>query len=85
MLKVIARRHPNGIRNDNGIVQPAASTYDWPIQMTQEEIEEDRLDKAEENARITAENRRYVPRHQYNQARADLASFAHIRASNKIK
>lgn len=85
MLTVINKRHPNGIRNEKSVVCPVIKSPDYPVKMTPEEIEEDRLDKAEESARITAENRKYVPRQQYNQARADLTSFANIRANRKVK
>ena len=85
MLTVIDKRHPNGVRDMKSVASPVVKLPEYPVEMTAEEREEDRLDKAEESARITAENRRYVPRQQYDQARADLKSFATIRANRKIK
>ena len=83
MLTVINKRHPNGVRD---VVAPVAKKVsDFPRMMTPEEIEEERMDRAEESARITAENRKYVPLQQYEQARADLQNFADMRARKKTK
>lgn len=83
MLNVIASRHPNGVRNDT--VFQKTEKIVWPTAMTPEEIEEDRLDKAEENAKITADNYKYVPLAQYKQARSDLAQFKNIRNNEQYK
>jgi len=85
MLTVIDKRHPNGVRGNNSVANINNNVPNYPIPMTPEEIEEDRLDKAEENARITAENRKYVPLQQYNQARADLKELTTMRVKKNGK
>ncbi len=85
MLTVIDKRHPNGVRGNNSGVYLDNNVPNGPIPMTPEEVEEDRLDKAEENALITAENRKYVPLQQYNQARADLKDLAAMRVKKNEK
>ena len=83
MLTVIHKRHPNGIREDN---KPAVVKQDvFPADMTPEEREEDRLDKAEESAQITSDNRKYVPFSQYKQARSELARVRDARANEHLK
>ena len=85
MLNVIDKRHPNGVRDNKSGLCVDNVVLNHPTPMTPEEIEEDRLDKAEENVRITAENRKYVPLHQYNQARADLKQYANMRVNKNEK
>ena len=75
MLNVIDKRHPNGVRDEKAVVIPTV----FPREMTPEEKEEDRLDRAEEQAQITAENRKYVSSAQYRQARSDLKEIADIK------
>ncbi len=67
MMNVIAKRHPNGVRDNakaikNNAMQIEANT------MTDKEMEEDRMDKALESAQITLDNQKYVPDDQYNDA-----------------
>ena len=82
MLTVISKRHPNGSRDD---VAAVVKKLEQPVMRdsTPEELAEDRMDKAEESAQITASNRKYVPFNQYKQARSDLAGFANIRNKQK--
>ena len=70
MLRVIDSRHPNGIRYNN-----AVSNVPTPRPLTPEEAAEDRMDKAEENAQITAENYRYFSSKDYKQALQDLRAI----------
>lgn len=83
MLTVINKRHPNGVREDKQIV--AKTEVKFPQTMTPEEAAEDRLDKAEESAQITIENRKYVPSEQYMQARRELNQFKDMRTNENIK
>lgn len=67
MLKVIYVRHPNGIRKAKDAI--VKQQYGLPKEITpEEELKEDRLDKAEESAQITLDNGSYVPTEQYEQA-----------------
>ena len=75
MIKVIMARHPNGVRDGT---LPMVSK---PREMLDAEMVEDRMDDAEDSARITAENCKYVPEEQYSQACADLNRIAVERAA----
>ena len=74
MLNVIAKRHPNGMRDNKPIEYNQKINY-TPVSMMQPETDEDRMDKAAEAAQITADNCKYVPADQYEQAKSDLARF----------
>lgn len=54
-------------------------------QTIMDELKEDRMDKAEENAQITADNVQYFSNDQYNQARAVLNRIAEERTLLKTK
>ena len=75
MLNIIAKRHPNGVRGDAvGVIQQKA--VQTPMRpSTPEEIAEDRIDNAIDNAQITLDNRKYVSSRQYRQARADITGY----------
>lgn len=85
MIKVINKRHPNGVRDDKFVAYKENNTSDLPRPMTREEIEEERLDRDIENAQITEETGKYRPVDQYEQAKADLARFAALRTQQNTK
>ena len=85
MLKVIKTRHPNGVRGANSVVQNVIGTYNVPQYMTPEEIIEDRLDKAEENAQITLDNQKYVSNEQYEQAVTDVQDMINMKTKDLVR
>ena len=84
MLTVIHARHPHGVRDVVAGKKPSVDA-DYPRESTPEEIAEDRMDNAIENAQITAANRKYVSAAQYKQARKDLADYQSRQKSDNEK
>ena len=75
ILKVVIARHPNGIRENKVVIINTVNDIPTPRPLTPEEAAEDRMDKAEENAQITAENYRYFSSKDYKQALQDLRAI----------
>ena len=84
MLKVIDSRHPNGVRDNGGVMQPQKAV-NLPLPMTPEELAEDREDKAIESAQITAETGQYRSDEQFAQAKADLEKIVSMRKQQNTK
>ena len=85
MFRVISERHPNGIRSNTFVINTIPKDVPTPRPLTPEEAAEDRLDKAEENARITADTYKYRPSKDYKQALSDLKTFRDMRNNQKEK
>ena len=84
MLNVIAKRHPNGVRDgvkaDKKVVLPTE-----PVVMSAEEIAEDRMDRELESAQITLENKKYVSQAQFEQAQDDIKTIRNMKANGIIR
>lgn len=81
IMKVVDARHPNGIRSNMKSVQ----VTDFDDERDSIVFDEDRLDDAEDNARITKENRKYYSFKQYRQACTDLTGVINMRMSENTK
>ena len=82
MLNVIAKRHPNGVR-DSDIVTPKSpekSTINF-----EDYMEEDRIDRAIESAQITLDNEKYVPQSQFEQAQDDIKAIRNMKKNGIIR
>ena len=87
MLTVIDKRHPNGVRA-NGAALPQdkpQNTAVLPVSQMEYETEEDKLDRYEESAQITAETSQYRPEPQGAQAVSDLQQIAIMKMNQKTK
>jgi len=85
MIKVINKRHPNGVRdNTMGTFVDLKSEY-VPLSEMEPESAEDRLDRAEESAQITEETGQYRPSSQFEQVKQDLEYFRTARINQNTK
>lgn len=82
MLTVIDKRHPNGVRANDAVAVVQKPETSVMRESTPEELAEDRMDNAIENAQITAANRKYVSAAQYSQARKDLDDYKNRQKSD---
>jgi len=85
MAKVIQSRHPDGTRGMSVAADLKRADAIIAMKQAEKELAADRLDCAEENAQITADNARYFSTDQYEQAKEDLEKIQIIRNSQNNK